>query len=367
MTTEGRMGRENVEILWPATLELPLRPPKLIYLDLNHWVNLAKAFSGHSDGARHADALAALVDAANRGVAVVPLSDSIYTEVGKMKQHRQRRHLREVIEAVSRYAVVTARPVVSTHEVETMLDLVVGINPTPINTMRYLDWGLARAFGMVGGFRIYDKIDGRDVTAKARRNWPEGAAAFDAWLASAELALNRCVLEGPSSPEEEAHLKRLGYRSDGHVATAERRAQQEVEQTARFDMSPNWRRGRIRDVIAARELLIELTDIVSRGLTERGMTIEDAFPDEEDARHAFDSMPSFDVAVTLKASYHRDPNHRWKVNDITDIDALCSTIPYCDVVVTDKAVASHANRTGLAERFATVVTAQLSEVIDRHL
>jgi hypothetical protein len=74
-------------------------------------------------------------------------------------------------------------------------------------------------------------------------------------------------------------------------------------------------------------------------------------------------MPSFDVAVTLKTEYHRDPGHRWTPNDIHDVDALGSTLPYCDIVVTDKAVASHAVRTGLADRLRTVVLPRLSDVI----
>jgi len=66
-------------------------------------------------------------------------------------------------------------------------------------------------------------------------------------------------------------------------------------------------------------------------------------------------MPSFDVAVTIKTSLHRDSNHRWTTNDIHDIDAMGSTIPYCDIVVTDKSMASHVQRSGLGERLDTVV------------
>jgi hypothetical protein len=42
---------------------------------------------------------------------------------------------------------------------------------------------------------------------------------------------------------------------------------------------------------------------------------------------------------------------------------LGSTVPYCDVVVTDKAVASHLNRTGVAERLGTTVIASLDELV----
>jgi len=77
-------------------------------------------------------------------------------------------------------------------------------------------------------------------------------------------------------------------------------------------------------------------------------------------------MPSFDVAVSLKTSYHRDPNHRWTTNDLHDIDALGSALPYCDVVVTDKAVAEHARRTGLDDRLQTTVLSNLTDLI-QHL
>lgn len=47
-----RDGGDRVDFayLWPQSLRLPLRPPKLVYLDLNHWIALAKALAGHRDG-----------------------------------------------------------------------------------------------------------------------------------------------------------------------------------------------------------------------------------------------------------------------------------------------------------------------------
>ncbi len=148
------------------------------------------------------------------------------------------------------------------------------------------------------------------------------------------------------------------------MVTASRRVEQEIEQVGVFNDHPTLRRGRIRDVVTAREVLIELNDTLSRGLADRGTAIAALFPSPEYARRGFDAMPSLDVAVTIKSAYHQNPKHRWTVNDITDIDALGSTLPYCDVVVTDKAVAACANRTGLAERLGTVVMSRLSEAAD---
>ncbi len=140
--------------VWPPSLRLPARPPKLVYLDVNHWVSLAKAHTGHCEAERFKDVLASCVDAVETATAVFPISDSIYMEVAKIGQYRQRRDLRCVIERVSKYMVVTSRVVIAHHEVEGLLDRLVGPNPNPVNTMDYLDWGVARAFGKAGGFRI---------------------------------------------------------------------------------------------------------------------------------------------------------------------------------------------------------------------
>jgi hypothetical protein len=73
-------------------------------------------------------------------------------------------------------------------------------------------------------------------------------------------------------------------------------------------------------------------------------------------------MPSTDVAVTIKTALHRNQEHRWAPNDISDIDALGSTIPYCDVVVSDSAMVAIATDTGLAERLNTSVLSDLIEL-----
>jgi len=356
--------RADVPYEWPHTLRLPLRPPKLVYLDLNHWIALAKAWTGHPAGEESKEVLAACFDAVQRGRAVFPISDTIYIEISKIGQHRQRRDLREVIESLSRYMVVTSRSVISSHEIESLLDRLVGPNPQPANTMDYLDWGVARAFGKVGGFTVR-AADGEDVTARVRSTHPGGPVAFDKLLMQAELELNRSVIEGPS-PDEEHEMRERGWDPTPSFEIAARRAAQEIEQATRFDRDPRWRRGRIRDVVAAREVMIEINEALSRGISERGATFQAIFPGLVDARRACDSMPSFDVAISLKTAYHRDPMHRWTPNDIHDIDALGSTFPYCDIVVTDRAVASSAERAKLPERLQTIVLSSIAD-LPQHL
>lgn len=353
---------DDTRYVWPITLRLPPRPPKLVYLDLLHWVSLAKANSGHRDGERFASTLAACLTAVEAGAAVFPVSDAIYMEVSKIGLHRQRHDLRAVIERVSQFRVVTSRVVIATHEVEALLDRIVGPSADPVNRMDYLDWGVARAFGMVGGFRFRSTDTGEDITAEARDAYPAGPEAFDRILASAQLGLNRDVLEGPKTTVEQAEMRATGWNPRAGYEVAVRRAQQEIEQVGRFNDDPAWRKGRIRDVVAAREVAIELISILTRGLVDRGMKLGDLFTEPNSAQEAFDSLPSFDVSVSLKTAYHRDPSHRWTPNDILDIDALASTVPYCDVVATDKQAARHLRDSGLVQRLGTVVLADLNEL-----
>lgn len=358
-------GRDRCDVpyAWPKTMTLPERPPLLVYLDMNHWIALAKAHAGHRDGRQHLESLDGLRRARDDGRAIFPISGTILAEVSKIGRYQQRRTLREIIEALSGYFVVTARDIIATHEVEEMLDRVAGPNPQPVNEMNYLDWGIARAFGMVGGFRIRRKGDGADITDETRATWPEGAADFDQRLAEAELELQRKVLDVPT-PEEEPQLRALGWKPHGASEVTDNRARQELEQVVRFDADPQWRRGRVRDVVASREIIIEIHGILERGLNNRGVALGDVFDSPVTTRAHFDAMPSFDVAVTLKTAYHRDPQHRWTTNDIHDIDALGSTLPYCDIVVTDKAVADKARKSGLGARLDTPVLHSLTGLVE---
>src|SRR4051794_25555193 len=59
MTRTGA-ERTDVAVLWPSRL---LRPQltRLVYLDLNQWIGLAKAAVGHRDGKRFSTALEAVL------------------------------------------------------------------------------------------------------------------------------------------------------------------------------------------------------------------------------------------------------------------------------------------------------------------
>ena len=347
--------------LWPKALRMPARPPKLIYLDLKHWIALSQALSGHLNGEEHKEVLAVILRAVESQTAWFPISDSTYVELLKIRTYNQHRDLRATIEQISKYIVIKPRFIIAMHEVEAVLDRLIGPNPKPINTMDYLGCGIETMFGI--DFRIKSS-SGEDVTDAVRASYPGGPQAYDSKMTAGMLGLNRQIIDGPS-PAEELGLRELGWNPEAVLQTYQRETGDDIELSRQLDFEPARRRDPVllRDVISAQELYFKTNTILWRGIHERGIaSIDDVFPELEDTRQALDSMPSFDVEVTLKTSLHRNPNHRWKNNHIHDINALASTIPYCDVVMTDKEMVSHVTRNGLDKRYNTVVLAQLSEL-----
>ena len=352
-----REGKGNARYSWPAKLRVP-HGPLLVYMDLNHWIALAKALSGHPDGRRDRDILQRLLDAVEQGHAVFPVSLPIYVEVLKIGDYRRRSDLRKVIERLGRFAVVTSRHVIATHEIEALLDELVGPSPDPINHVDYLDWGVFRALGMRGGVKVVTQ-EGKDVTSAVRQRFSGGPDEFDRILNEGMVNLNRMVLDGPS-PQDARDFRANGYRPDRVLEVYDQEAAAEQAWARLLDKEPRWRRGRLRDAVTALEVGFRIDKIVRVAARARGLeAFSDIFRGVEDPRRAFDAMPSFDVAVTLKTAIHRNAQHLWKNNHVHDIHALASSLPYCDVVLTDREMAALVRVSKLDQRLGTTVSHSL--------
>jgi len=73
-------------------------------------------------------------------------------------------------------------------------------------------------------------------------------------------------------------------------------------------------------------------------------------------------MPSAEVAIELKTAWHRNRDKNWDANDIFDIDALSVAVPYCDVVVTEKACHHVLETSGLGKRMNTALLRNLNDL-----
>jgi hypothetical protein len=328
-----------------------------IYLDLNHWIALAKAAVGHRDGHRHRDAL----DRLRAADAVFPLSAAHYMEMAGIKDPRQRHDVAAVMEELSGFVCLMPRTVVIRAEIDASIrrlvpDLKRLHEPIPI-----LGLGVLQAFGRSGGLRV--KSPEGDVTERVRRDWDGGPDAFDAWASGGERQLDRSVLCGPTD-REAPDLEKLGWNPTYARRIAEERAQAERDHAKRLDGEPHWRRGRLRDIVSARYLTGDAEDALNEVMREHGIRLATVLTAPDLARSFTDSMPAGDVWISLVTAAHRNAQTIWTPNDIFDLDAMTIAVAYSDAVVTDRHARHMLSASGLPSRLDTEVFATLDELVD---
>jgi hypothetical protein len=369
--------RSDAAYIWPPQLLRPDESRKLVYLDLNHWINLAKAATGHHAAEkRYQRALTALrASVASETISVV-LAGAHYMELAGIRNVRQRSDLASLMEELTEFRTLLSRVSVLTLEVDAALEARIGARPDPYPAVNLVGNGVFHAFGLRGGLRVRDDA-GNDVTDEVRNASPFGADAFDARIAQAERDLERAMLAGPANEQEAADLRSNGWRPELTRQMASERAEAEEQHAKRLAADSGWRRGRTRDFASGVYLATDLINFITEGIAARVASPADGFPvlakgedvqadDTElpDARHFADAMPASDVAITLLAARYRNTTAKWKPNDISDIEALAVAASYCDVVATDGAVANTLCATHLDSRLQTVVTAQIDDVTD---
>jgi hypothetical protein len=274
----------------------------------------------------------------------------------KIKDPAQRREIADVMEEVTDFATIVSRVLVMELELAEMLDRL-RREPSQLPKIPLIGRGVRHAAGRKSGLKIMGPSG--DETDRARQRI--GAKAFDDSVAEANLLLERSALRGPTD-EEVGNLRALGWNPEAVTQVAERRAAEERDQTLRLDGGGPWRHSRLRDVVSARELLIEFQNILPRALAERGLVLSDVIPDQQSARVFVRAMPSTDVSTELKTAWHRNRDKPWTANDIYDIDAMSLAVPYCDVVVTEKACHHALEAAHLGKRMHTALLRNLEDL-----
>jgi len=95
-----------------------------VYLDMNHWVYLAQAATGHASGRRYQEALATLRQAAGR--VVIPLASVHYMEMEGNRNAAQRPDVASLMEELSGFDCVMPRSSILRVEIDAALARLVG-------------------------------------------------------------------------------------------------------------------------------------------------------------------------------------------------------------------------------------------------
>lgn len=311
----------------------------LVYLDLNHYINLAKAARNRKPIPGYTELLDAAGSAAQDGRVLFPLSSQHLLEnTLAIKDPKQRGHVADVMEDLSGFSYLLGR--VSIFELELEAGLAHLMGEPQGEPHQLLGSSFGRGFGMVGGFHVRNQ-DGTDGAQALRDEL--GDTEFERLMLEMNLMGERMMLRGPTDEEAEI-LRARGWKPEEARASQVARVDLEVAKRDQLDSKPggvDYRRGRLRDFISAHEVVGDWLDLYTRITLDRLKAGKQPFnPDEKNGRALFDAMPHLQVSISMKTHYHRNPLHRWTTNDIYDIDALSVAYAYCDVVYTDKAAAN---------------------------
>jgi hypothetical protein len=338
---------------WPEGLERPQQGSVLVYLDLGHWIELAKAAKGR-EGASHGVALAACRAAFESGRAIFPLSLVHYMEVSKISNRRQRADIAAMMMELSRCHTLIGRAQLLNIEREAAIDVVTELPRAykPASTP-YLGEGVMHTLGRKGALKL-------DGTSETMRQIPD--AQVKAVEGIAQFMFERMALCGPQNDVEERELRERGWDPKAAAKIAAERAEDEEKLVALID-EHDPRRQRVRDFVCGSELMTE-RNALATNLASRPPLTANLLIGRKPLDAMIDHMPSLRVTIAVKTAYHRNPQTRWVKNTIFDIDAMSVAVPYCDIVATDADARSKLVGAKLDDTMDTAIIAKPDELVE---
>ncbi len=308
---------------------------KIVYLDQNKWIELARAVKHpvlYPDLRGLLEALACEVGA---GRLAVPLSSTNLYETYKIRDAKRRQELARVQAALSRGLVFRGRYRRLEEEVSDVLRAAYGLPAVDRTPTWFLSDVFFEATAEIGDPRLGVAVS--DTFIQAIRHRP-ALCLYDYLVSGSEAEREATVRQ---FSEGSAQLKkRIEGRRDRHRE------------------SPISERRRIYGAI----LLIEEMDLIFSFATKAGIpwkTPRDLGPST--TRKIVIDVPVYDTEreLTLRLESQARPIHE---NDMRDMQSFCTAIPYSDVVVGENQFMNLARQAKLDKKYATRLTTNLQDL-----
>lgn len=381
------MGAVDVEIICTAVENGRLHMeaaqpdlPELIYLDLNHWINLSKARIGQEAGA-YSDLLRELRVAGASGRAVVPISSTHYMEISRIASAQRRADLGLVMGEISGYVTLTPRETFLRYQFRRLLaeELRTGyaVPPPPVT-----GHGFSHAFGQPP--KIWLQAN-RAVLASATVarvaefiprleqfigfGWKFAASgrartAMELIDEAMDGAGQFGMLMGPSDKKDPELLK-LGFNPSAAYEVIESITRREEDLAQQLAAEPKWQQ-RLDDIIEARALYWDLREDWDQALSDvwsRVVTMDEF--GKERLHRILRGIPIVDIESAIRFANFSSGSHKWKKNDIHDSDFAGSAVTYCDVVLTERHLQTQLARQGIDRKYRTAVLSHPEDLVAR--
>lgn len=314
--------------------------PKLLWLDQNKWIDLARAHYGRPGGEAFRDALAAIRKAVDAGTLIVPFSMVTIIEM-QGDPHAERR------ERFTRFMTDLSR------------------NRTILTHLPIRSWEVRNAV-----YRLFGRPEPGCVRRSIVREGVDNAMGLRASITGIPPEFAAVLMRMVNEPEVAAELV-LSMTDAGAIADTN---QMKAEETANLSLQEDVRRRAAAEITVEQRFVAEFREHVLRGdvgvalveaLQELGLSMSDFYqgcPTTRDFLSFFDGVASLYVNVTLTIARDQDLVRPIDRNDARDLIALSVAVPYGNIVVTEKYWGNMVRSRGLAAKYNTTVLTDAREL-----
>lgn len=317
-----------------------MAPMEIVYLDQNHWIELAKVHSGRVANGPLADLYLELCAVVDRGAALFPLSASHIVETSKRNDQTSRENLASTQARLSAGHVYRSRRGLLTREVRIALHRAFDLEAPPLLHYSAIAPGFLQAF-----------------------------EPFDASISTCENAAFLERLNQWSSPSaqyldfinnQDDHQRRLAHQMLGVVAEA---AIDEI-QSRRIHLQ-----GQSIDVrrrVYAAIVFDAHQELFQAALREIGRSLSDLISlGDEALRMLIYDIPILNVETELAIRIEGEFGVL-SANDLFDVQAMYTSIPYSTLIIAEKATISRARQAGLGKRYNVQLHTSLDSLRGRY-
>lgn len=310
---------------------------RIIYLDQNKWIELARAAKRPAEYLEQHAILEAVERDVSSGRAVLPLSATNIYETYKINDPQRRGELASLQSALSGGLVFRGRHARLEKELSELLRDACGLPPKPREPNWFLSNIFFEAVAELNDSRV--KLSIPDEAIDAIRNSP-GAALYDYIMAGS------------------AEHRALGVKlfSEG---SEQLRQQIEKRRSQSKDESMSMRRK-----IYSATLLIDEIDLVLEIAKKAGVpwtTVSEI--GQTNARRIVEDVPIYyserELALRLEAQ-----NRPIDENDFRDMQSFCAVAPYADIVIAENQFVNLAKQAGLDKKYDTRIVTSIVELRD---
>jgi hypothetical protein len=327
------MREPDVELTGPQAVA----SPKIVYLDQNKWIDLARAVKDPDGYPEHYSVLEKLVEGAKAGRLIVPLTRTNIYETHKISDPGRRHDLAFTQVTLSQGRVFRGRHKRLEVEATDVMRRAYGLEPWP----RAPHWFLSNVF-----FEATVEWENKRLGGKV------SPRVFEAMQQDPPRSLYDYLMNTPESVRVAA-VKKFSEDSE--------KLRQRVEARRARDAGESLS---MRRRIYSANLMVDDLELISGFISKAGLsTTNENEVLRKCARKLIAESPSYLIEreITLKLE---SQSRGIAENDFRDMQTFCAVVAYADVIIAENMFCSLARQAGLDKKFGTQIITNILELND---